>query len=152
MSHDTALAAVKSTLQGVANIGNVHDYVRWHKDWPNMLTMFKVTSPTSQIRTWDISRKSTSETEKACRTNLRVHDFRIRGFMSLDDSAATEKTFQTLLEAVAAAFRNKPTFSGTVLIVDPLQIENVDHVMVGDVLCHMAECSLRVTEEIQWTE
>lgn len=151
-SYETILEKVRVTLAGVTAIGNVYDYVRWHKDWPNMLSMFKVTSPTAQIRFWDISRVKTPEQNKVSKENDRQYTFRIRGFMSLDDSAATEKTFQSLLENVCTAFRNKPTFGGTVVNVNPLQVDTVGHAMVGDVLCHMAECTIIVEDEIAWTE
>lgn len=151
MSQATVLAKIKTTLEGVANIGQVHDYIRWNKDWGDLFTLFR-DATSEQIRFWDISRKSTPEVAGASRTNQRTHTFRIRGFMSLDDSEATEKTFQSLVENVATAFRNQPTFGGTVLIVEPLQIDNVDHASIGGVLCHMAECSLVVQEHQQWTE
>lgn len=59
MTYVATLAAVKATMLTVTNIGNVYDYVRWYKDWPAMLSLFKVTSPSTQIRFWDISRVST---------------------------------------------------------------------------------------------
>lgn len=152
MTYVATLAAVKATMLTVTNIGNVYDYVRWYKDWPAMLSLFKVTSPSTQIRFWDISRVSTSETNKVSKENDRSYTFRIRGFMSLDDSDETEKTFQLLLEEVCTKFRNKPTFGSTVVNVQPVQINNVSHAMVGDVLCHMAECTLIVDDEITWTE
>jgi len=152
MSYSTCLAQVKSILEGVTNIGQVHDYVRWNKDWPDLKTLFKVTSPTTQLRFWDITRKSSTEVTGATRTNERTHTFRIRGFITLDDSAATEKTFQNLVEDVATAFRNKPTLNGYALNVEPLQINNIDHAMVGDCLCHMCESEISIQEEVQWME
>lgn len=150
--YTTILSDIKTNMLAVTNIGNVHDYVRWHKDWPQMLTMFKVTTPVAALKFWDISRIATPEQNKVSKENARQYSFRIRGFMSLDDSAATEKTFQELLEAVCTKFRNKPTFSGTVVDVQPVQINSVSHAMVGDVLCHMAECTLIVEDEITWSE
>jgi hypothetical protein len=152
MAYATILAQIKTYMESVTSIGNVHDYVRWNKDWPAMLTMFKITSPSAQIRFWDISRVASPEQNKVSKENLRTHTFRIRGFMSLDDSAATEKTFQALLETVCTKFRNVPTLNSTAANVDPLQINTVGHVMVGDVLCHMAECTLTVEEQITWQE
>lgn len=152
MSQSTVLAKVKTILEGVADIGQVHDFVRWAKDFPDFFTLFKVTSPISQIRAWDISRTRTTEVAESSRTNVQTHTFRIRGFLSLVDSTATEKTFQKLVEDVATAFRNKPTLDGVALNVSPLQRDSVTHVMIGDVLCHIAELSLSVEEEVQWTE
>lgn len=153
MSYATTLAAIKTLMESVTNIGNVFDYVRWNKDWPITLSLIKVATPApAHIRFWDISRKSTPEEEKTSRTNLRLHTFQIRGFISLDDSTATEKTLQNLVEDVATMFRNKPTLNGTALIAAPLQINNTGHAMVGDVLCNMVDTSIKITEEIQWQE
>ncbi len=151
MAYATILAKIKSILEGVSDIGQVHDYVRWYKDKPDFNTIFR-DAANSQIRAWDISRTSTPETEKASRTNIRTHTFRIRGFMSLDDSAATEKTFQSLVEDVATAFRNSPGLEGTALDSGPIQINAVDHMNVGDALCHYCELHLPCSEEIQWVE
>jgi hypothetical protein len=118
-----------------------------------MLTLFKTTiGADTQIRFWDITRTKTPEVNKVSKENLRTYTFRIRGFMSLDDSAATEKTFQALVETVCTKFRNVPTLNGTAENIGPLQIGNISHVMVGDVLCHSAECYLDVEEAITWSE
>ncbi len=152
MAYSTILAKIKTYMSEITNIGNVHDYVRWHKDWPTMLTLFKSTTPANQIRFWDISRVKTPEVNKVSKENARVHTFRLRGFMSLDDSAATEKTFQDLIEAVCMKFRNKPTFEGDAVNVSPVQVESVSHAMVGEVLCHSVECTIEIEEAITWTE
>lgn len=151
MSQSTILAKIKSTLEGVTDIGQVHDYVRWNADWSDMLTMFRDSS-TAQIRFWDITRKRTAEEARSGRTNYRTHIFRIRGFMSLDDSESTEKTFQDLIEQVVAVFRNQPTLGGVALTVEPLQVDNVDHAVVTDILCHMVESTISIVEKVQWTE
>ena len=152
MAYATVLGKIKTYMLSVTNIGNVYDYVRWSKDYPAMLTLFKVSSPIAQVRFWDISRVKTPETNKVSKSNLREYTFRIRGFMSLDDSAESEKTFQSLLEDVCTVFRNKPTLDGFALNASPLQIDVVSHAMVGDVLCHMTECTITVEDEINWQE
>lgn len=151
MSQATCLAQVKSILEGVTDKGIVHDYSRWARDWGNFLDLFKVSSPTDQIRGWEITRTSTPEVTETSRTNKQTHSFTIRGYMSLDDSAATEKVFQALVESVADAFRNKPDLNGVALNVSPLQRDVVDFRMFGSVLCHFAECTLNVEEEVQWS-
>ena len=152
MSYQTVLAKVKTYMEAIPSIGNVHDYVRWNKDWPASLTLFKVTSPTAQLRFWDISRIRTPEISKVDMVNSRQYTFRIRGFMSLNDAAASEKTFQELIEAVCDKFRGKPTLEGDAVDSNPVQVDNVGHAMVGDVLCHMPECTLTIEEDKPWTE
>lgn len=152
MAYATILAQIKTYIETVPARGTVHDYVRWYKDQPAMLTLFAVSSPSEQIRFWDISRVRTSEKHQVSVANTRTYTFRVRFFMSLNDASATEKTFQGLLELVCAVFRNVPTFNGLAVDSTPLQVDSVGHVQVGDVLCHMAECSIMVEEDISWTE
>ena len=153
MAYATILAQIKTYMEAVTNCGLVYDYVRWHKDMPAMLALFKTTiGGVSQIRFWDISRTKTLEVNKVSKENLRIYTFRIRGFLSLDDSAATETTFQTLIELVCAKFRNVPTLNATAEAVFPIQVLNTTHVMIGDVLCHMVEMDLTIEESVSWVE
>ena len=65
----------------------------------------------------------------------------MRGFLSVDDSQASELVFQALLEDVAALLRPTHTV-GAFDRVGPLQIEAVAHSRVGQThLCHVAQCA-----------
>lgn len=153
MAYATILAQIKTYLDTVPNIGNTFSYIRWNKDWPAMLTLFKTTiGGTPQIRFWDISRTKTLEVNKVSKENLRTYTFRIRGFMSLDDANASETTFQNLIELVCAKFRNVPTLNGTAENISPLSVAMVGHCMVGDVLCHQCEGYLEVEDAVTWQE
>jgi hypothetical protein len=72
----------------------------------------------------------------------------LRGYMALDDSAASEKTFDDLVEALIAAFRADDSLGGVVdscIIGDiaGLQLDEAGPVMLAGVLCHGARLTLR---------
>jgi len=139
---------IKSILSGVSGVGTkVHDYERYAKTWEEYLAFFK---SDGLIKGWTITRTSTPEVKSTTTTNMRTHTFLIRGYFSLDDSAATEKTFQNIIEAIATAFRVKPTLNGKAFDSEPLQVDTVGSVMFGSVLCHFCELRLLVQEEEQW--
>jgi hypothetical protein len=72
--------------------------------------------------------------------------------MSLDDADSTEILLDAQVELVRDAFRNDDTLGGAVdtLIIDAgggaarrgVQVDELDHVLFADALCHRARCSL----------
>ena len=65
----------------------------------------------------------------------------LRGYLSVDDSQASELVLQDLLEQIAALLRPMHTV-GVFDRVGPLQIEAVAHSRVGQThLCHVAVCA-----------
>lgn len=148
MSLSTIRAEIKSILEGVSGVGTkVYDYERWAKTWEDYLELFK---SNGLIKGWTITRAATPEVSTTPSTNMRTHTFVIRGYYSLDDSAATEKTFQDIIEGIATAFRAKPRLNGKAFSSSPLQVDLVGSVMFGSVLCHFCELRLLVQEEEQW--
>lgn len=148
MSLSTIRDRIKTVLSAVTDVGTkVYDYERWAKDWNAYLSLFKANG---LIKGWTITRAATPETNETPTTNMRTHTFIIRGYYSLDDSAATEKTFQDLIESIATAFRTDPTLNGTAFDCGPLQVDIVGTVIFGAVLCHFCELKLLIQEKEQW--
>ncbi len=151
MSEAAIRAQIKTILEGVPNIGIVHDYERWAVDWNVFINLFKTTvGGTDQIRGWEIGRRSAKENQVAIGGqggNERRHSFIIRGYLGLNDSAATEKTFNDLIEAIAAVFRYNWTINDTALNHEWVQAEVIEIRMFGSVLCHYCELILPVCEE-----
>lgn len=146
MAEATIRAAIASILGTVTNIGKVHDFERWAADWSKFIAFFRTRiSGVDQVRGWEISRKAPiTETGD----DTRTHTYAIRGYMGVDDSAQSEKTFSALVEAVAAAFRTNKTLNGAALGQDFIQVETLDTRSFGGVLCHYAELTLTVYEFI----
>ena len=79
-------------------------------------------------------------------TMQRDHAYKISGLYELDDAAASEKTFQGILDAIYDAFKSNYSLNGTALNSDPVQIDNVDTDEYGNRLFHTAELTLRVQD------
>lgn len=149
-SEPTIRASIKSAMQGVSNIGLVYDYLRFAAEWDTFLDLFKTTiSGTPQIRGWMITCNGFNpgqarETYGNSGFLNRDYQYKIFGYMGLDDSAATEKTFFALAEAVIDALDthltggldNMPTLS----TFEPRTF--------GGLVCHFAEITLIVNQEV----
>ncbi len=141
-------AQIKATLQGVADIGQVHDYDRWEINWDGFLTLFKATvGGVDQIRGWTIhSQSDASGYPGTNNVGQFEHLFLLRGYLGLKDSSATEKTFDDLVEAVQKAFMGNYTLNGSAMNAEPPQIMVKEARQMSDMLVHYAEIQLRVKE------
>lgn len=153
MSESAIRAQIYAILSGVTDIGKVYDYERWAVDWNTFINLFKTTiGEADQIRGWEIGRRSAKEEKTVLGigddANEITHTFIIGGYMAVKDSLETEKTFNTLIETIATAFRASPTLNE--LAEDHLYIQRevIDTRTFGGVLCHCAELSLTVIERI----
>jgi hypothetical protein len=151
MSESTIRAQVYAIINAITNIGKVYDYERWAADWTTFINLFKTTiSGVEQIRGWEIGRRAAPESgvtpEATIQQTDKQHVFLIRGYMGVNDAAATEKTFNSLCESISDAFRGKLTLNDTAMDHDFIQAEIIEHRLFGGVLCHYAELSLTVHE------
>lgn len=143
-------AAIKTTLEGVSGIGQVHDYERFAKRTADFLALYRSTTH-NQVRGWNFRRVSTQERSPDVGRFIVTARWQIRGYMTLDDSATSEKTFDNLVEDVRDAFRANDTLGGVVdtcIIGDVAgaQLEEAGPVMLADHLCHGA----RLTLQTRW--
>ena len=141
MSLSTIRDRIKTVLEGVSGIGVVHDYERWSANWTDMLAHYQ---KNGKLNGWAISRRATPEEWATMPVVERSHEFHISGIYSLNDAAASEKAFQDLVEAVAAALRNDPNLGGTCIEAGPVNVEVVEPRMFGSVLCHYCLIKLPV--------
>ena len=144
-----SLAAIRSQikiiLESVPSVGTVYDYLRWDEDWKGFFNLF------NSSRGWMITRVSTVEDrELAHNLNTRIHTFQIIGFMFLKDEAASEKTFQNLIETICDTFRANPTLNNTALDSDPLEVTLVENRIFGSIVVHYTQLTLRVKERFQY--
>lgn len=153
MSEATIRARLDTILSGVSNIGKVHSYDRFSSDWSSFLDLFKATiGGTDQIRGWAISYNGNSapgdDPREFGNRWVRSQRFLIRGYMGLDDSAATEKTFAALAESVQSAIDGDTTLyaQGTYYETPPTEIRVFDLRLFGSVLCHYCEILVTVKE------
>lgn len=137
-------AAIVGVMSGVAGIGRVHGYERYAKREAAFKDLF---ASGGQIRGWVVRRVATAEDSPAVGRYTITHRWQVRGYMSLDDEAASETAFDDLLEAVRDAFRADETLGGVVASINVgevagLQVDDSGPVMFAGVLCHAVRCTL----------
>lgn len=148
--YETFLSSIKATMGEISNIGKVHDYQRLFLDLPAMFAQFKTTvGGVEQIRGWCITREATkAKTQQAKKGIMRSYEFVIRGYMAIDDSTATEKEFQVLVENILDTFDATPDLFGTAWDLAPAELEILETHRFGSVLCHFARIRLRVYKPV----
>ncbi len=78
--------------------------------------------------------------------NKNLGKYIIRGFYNIKDEFATEKTFHSLVDTICESFRNDPTLNGLAEIVHtPIEVDYSTG-KLGDVLCHISEIKLDITQ------
>jgi hypothetical protein len=157
MSESAKRTVLTNLLNSVTGIGVVHDYDRWCNTWDEFLTLFKPTGQ-SYIRGWSVTCNGWTEesfhkyyTEgRSC--VRRAYSYIIRGYFSLDDSAATEKTFAALAESVMQKLDGSKTLHPDTPDDDPeipyAQLRVLELRMFGGVLCHYAEINQIIREDV----
>ena len=142
-------------LETVTDIGEVHDFVRSTYFWDEFFTAHKNSQNGGQILTWEITRTATAQelwgVGGVVDNYKRTHSFTLIGRMSLQDSSATEKTFQALVDAVQDKFVGDFDLNGTILPVDPpneIQIKSVGHASFAGILVHQAILTFEATERV----
>lgn len=146
-------AAIKAKLQGVAGIGQVHDYERFAKTEKEFQDLYK-DAVSGRILGWNFYRQSTAERDLDLGEVRRLHVWKLSGYMSLDDADASGKLIDDLVETIVTAFRTDRTLGGLVIDIKNMdnefgesgvQVEAIEPVMFAGVLCHRAQLSL-ITE------
>lgn len=140
-------AAIVATMQTVTGLGQVHAYERFAKQDAAFRDLYK---SGDRILGWHVRRVSTRETSAVMGRYHGQIGWRIRGFMSIDDAAASEQAFDALIETLRDAVRADESLGGVVdSTLDPdsgqvgLQLDDSGPVMFAGVLCH--GCTLSLT-------
>ena len=142
---------IKTILEAVDDIGIVHDYDRWAKNWDDFLSLFKTAD--NKIHGWCFFRKATPAKRDTMPTIQRTHHFRIKGIYGLSDADASETTFQDIVEAIQDAFDSKYMLNNAAGVINsgPVQVHLIENRLFGKVLCHYAELDYEVIERVFYT-
>lgn len=148
-------AALVALIAAVPQTGRVHDYQRYAREDGPFREHYLHTSPggAKQLRGWQISRVAVAERLVGLGRALNEHSWQIRGYLALDDAAATELTFDNLVEDIRAAYRADPTLGGLstaepINEEDGIQMSDAGPVMFCGVLCHSALLTLHTREYV----
>ncbi len=141
----TAVAAVIGTASGTANI---YQYRRYNSgDDEQMKTLFE---DSNVINTWQITRTGAESSFDDCTVD-RINEFTINGYYSIDDTNASETTFQEIVNQVMQKFdlETNMTLSGNVShFAQPAQLPVFESVMYGGIGCWMCEIKIYPVEQI----
>lgn len=149
MSIGAIRAAIKAKLDGIADLGQVHDRQRWAKDAKTLADLYR-SATHGEIRGWDISWESLSETDgHVDDAGVEVIRWVIRGRIGFEDADGTEKVLEALVDAIRAAFKADQTLGGVVAqISDPdggefaVQVAEYGPIRFAGALCWSAELKL----------
>lgn len=141
-------AALKTLIETVSGIGQVHDYKRYAADWKTYKELFQ---KGTKVNEWEIQREGFSVEPRGTqavqgKVKDTIHRMVVRGFYSFDDKCASEKTFDTLVDGVTDLFIANQDISQTAEIVGIPIIGDINFNFLGDVLCHMVEVRIEVRE------
>lgn len=143
MSYAAIRDYLKDQLTTIPGIGMVHTYDRWAADWADLLKLY---TTNDRVQGWHITRKATAESWDNLPTVNRNHTYEMVGIYALNDAAASEKTFQELVEKVMGLLRFDFTLGGNCLLVGPLNLKTLEPRVFGSVLCHVAVIELPAQE------
>ena len=147
-------AALVALIAAVPDIGVVNDYERYAERASDMQRLYVAAiDGEDQLRGWFVRRVATIEQDISATAGGRyvvTHTWRIQGYMALSDAKASEKTFDTLIEAVRAALRADISLGGLVSSIETpdqagLALDESTPVLFAGVLCHSARLSLKTT-------
>ncbi len=153
MTEATVRSSIKTLLDGVSNVGNVIDVDLFARDWDVFLDRAKVTiGSVDQIRTFTIACEAIARTglvQAGVRSqhNVNNYQYKIRGYQSFDYETTTEKTFLIVVLAVMDAL-DSGIVSGAIFNAELAQLDTYVPRLFGGVLCHYAEITQVVMEQI----
>ncbi len=152
MSFTLIRSQIATLLKAVSGIGQVHEFRRHSTTWEEIYNRHKLDG---RINNWEITRSATAQEldtiQGASGTEplfQDTHSVVILGHMSLDDSKETEKTFQTLIDAIVAKLRINQILSGNVLLPRSIQVPIIEHQMFGGILVHFTELNFEAIERV----
>lgn len=147
MSLSLIRTQIKTKLEAISGVENVYDYKRFSSDWATYKDLFV---KDSRVNTWEIERKSFSRMARGGSGDVEdtIHNFIIRGFYSVYDVLASEKTFQDLVETICADFIDDPTLGGKAKMVHIPITGEFTTAMLGNVLCHVVMININIEDRI----
>lgn len=142
MSDATLRTAMKTMLLEIPGVGKVYDYERWNNDMAAFIALFL--NEDKKIYGWEITRVGVPAIARIGSKYKVTHSYRFKGYYGLQDSAASEKSFNAIVDAVILKFISKKIAGSELHTVPTVGI--LDARLYGSVLCHYAEVNIQVPE------
>ena len=144
--------AIKTLLESVDKIGEVHDYVRHTVFWDEYI---RDHVKAGELNTWEITRRAAAQeitnVQGATATEPYfddTHSVVIIGRMSLTDDEKSEQEFQALIDKIVAKVRLDTLLGGAVLKPKSAQVPVIEHRTFGGALVHYVEITFEAIERI----
>ncbi|MDR1995145.1 hypothetical protein [Azonexus sp.] len=139
--HAILRAAIAAKLASVPGLGQVYNYERYAKSDADFREFY---AAGDRLQGWHVRRVARRENAGS---NEVLTTWELRGFMSIDDAAASELLFDELIDRILDAWRDDPTLGRAVLYprdgADPVpQLEDSGPAMFCGILCHSARLKL----------
>ncbi len=152
MSDQTIRAALVAALKTVPGTGVIYDYDRYPalNEVGAFLALFR-DEATKLIMGWELTRIGIPTIVRDANDIYKVtHSYQLKGYYSLQDAKASEKFFNTLVDAIIQKLIDikVPNEQGLHIPKAPL----IAHKMFGDTLCHYAEIQWPVSEIVTKTQ
>lgn len=154
---------IKTTIEGVTGIGEVHDYRRHSTTWKEIFDRHKNTA-TGKLLNWEITKQDESLALEAVGNAVstepfyrRTHGISILGVQALDEPGGpvdtageipSEKEFQDLVESVVVELRQNNFLNETTLLQILPQVPIIGHDMFGGTLCHICQIVFGAIERV----
>jgi hypothetical protein len=149
MALSNILSFVQTQLATVPSVGLIHAYERLQvrpEDVPGVFIW-----PTSgEVRAWTLTRESTESQWQTNKQIVRRHALVLRCYMQVNDQAASEVVFQTLLETVWWVFAPIYKINDQAELLGPMQIEGLSYrfLLADTLVVHYGECRLVAQERV----
>lgn len=150
MTESAIRAKIKTVLESVTGTGKVYGYQRGIHSEKVILSDYV---SGGILNAWTVSRDNTEESKAVLGLGVSLgqsikYKYGIEGYYALKDSSATEGTFSSLIGTIASTFRAKPNLDGVCFRHNYIQVQELGHRTVCDVLCHYTKLILEVEERV----
>jgi hypothetical protein len=155
MSLSAIRTAIETTLKAADPGSKVYAYRRWITQPEALLAELQPVEH-GPIRVWMFWLESLAESMETYTQSNQDYQFGLRFYRSLVDVEQSEIAVVELVQTVRAAFRANQTLDGEAFTIVPtsgpmrsavgLQLDSLEVVTLGGVLCHQASLRLGVEE------
>ena len=139
-------AALKTILEGVTDMGKVHDRLRYTND-PPVFKEFYWDADKEIINGWEITRTAYAPILSTSALIKKVHVMRLRGYYSMKDSIDTENKFQTIVDGVVDALHSNISYANAwdrIEGMEGAQAVDIGVESFAGYLCHYADVEVRL--------
>jgi hypothetical protein len=139
-------AALKAVLEGVTNMGKVHDRVRWTNEPAKFKELFFDDSK-QIINGWEITRVAYAPILSVSSLIHKVHVMRCRGYYGFKDSIDTENKFQTIVDGVVDAIHSNISYTDAWDRIEDMEGAQAVDIGLDDFaghICHYADVEVRL--------